>query len=138
MKRQSRVKVKSLTIYLVIIIATSATVGITIYFEENIKESIPAVVSLAAAGSIGVFSYYLQSGGEKKRSNMLYQINKISKEQERANLAMAREPLIRISKEIFDLSNEFEEYLTKVKESIENKQYDLSILRVERTNETKS
>jgi hypothetical protein len=122
-------KGKSRIIYIVIIVATVSTILITWHFQNKIEESLPAMASLAAAGFIGTFSYYHQSQGEKKRNEMLYQINKISKSQERSNLAVARGPLIRIGRDIEGLSNKLEEHLRKVKQNTQKKQYNLNHLK---------
>jgi hypothetical protein len=125
---------KSQFIYIVITIATVSAILVTWYFQNKIEGSLPAISSLAAAGFIGIFSYYHQSQGEKKRNEMLYQINKISRNQERSNLAVSRGPLIRIGRDIGALNSKLDEYLEKVKENAERKQYNLNLLKERKEN----
>jgi REP element-mobilizing transposase RayT len=122
-------KGKSRIIYIVIIVATVSTILVTWHFQKRIEESLPAIASVAAAGFIGSFTYYHQSRGEKKRNEMLYQINKISKNQERSNLALARGPLIRIGKDFEGLSRRLDEYLREVKENTQKERYNLNLLK---------
>jgi hypothetical protein len=113
MKNYSSKLIKSAIIYIAVIAGTIFVILITLMFqlmsELTPAQSIPSITSVAVTGFIGVFTYYYQSKGERRRIQVVQEISKIVKE--RINIALVRGQLIVIGKEIGYLSDILRQYL---------------------------